>query len=811
MASKRKHIRIFLLAVLFLSFCSGCIPESAENTIFCEEGDFRCYEQTVSALFPEKQARITAGSEIPFLRKGSAAETFEVTASPILEKGGEAYWYPQYQAAVIIAADISVTGEEIRGWQDLLNIDAPVGVSRSDFKFILAAVSYGLEGDEYSPLSAAGLFKVLNDQNRLRMNDMQAPVVICFDHQAASMAKNGRTLKIIVPYEGTFVYGKGLLSTVPLEFSADADLVLLDAGFRLPDGRCDQSVYPQEQSYSAAGEPKDLPRLYSILENSTRIYKYSILSERQYLAADGRGQHLTVLLFLLAAMEWTGYVHRRMMQKKIRQAAVQSGIFVIGWVLLRAFKWQLPSGTLNRYCWYCYYFFQLGLALLLLKMSWLSDKTDDSVRSPLWLKMCTAANVLLFLLIITNDLHMTVFRLDFSLADTESSYIYGAGYYLTAAVILSEAAAGAVMLSAKSRRSPRKGMHFVPLLLCILLAVYSICYAAQIPFARYSDMTIVVCVFAVLYMESCIQTGLLPVNSKYRDLFSASSMNMQIVTPEGRTVLASANTAPLSSDIWENLVMHGRNPMHSKNSTLTYMNSISGGAAVWQEDISRIDLLQHEIQSSIAKLRTVNAMLKKEEQIKSSLAYAEARTVLFSELESEMKLRTEMLSDMIKKLPDEKDQRFHTAAIVLMLCFIKRRCNLFFRQRETESITSEELKIYFDEFAEFSEYVNVKLFVSVQGSFEISARHAALYYDFLYSVLERAAQTGCGVLIVSILCPDSGSGNEMNILPSDKSACFTPDEKLADSVGKENGEITFKDLDDTTGIRLAFPGKEAAG
>ena len=808
MASERKHIRIFLLAVLFLILSSGCAPESAENIIFCEEGDFRCYGQTVSALFPEKQSRFISSNEIKFLRKGSAAETFEAAAVPVLEKGGEAYWYPQYQAAVIIAADTGTAGEGIRGWRDLLNIDAPVGISSSDFKFILAAVSYGLEGEEYSSMSAAGLFKELYDKKRLLINDMQAPVIICFDHQAASMAKNGRALKIIVPYEGTFSYGKGLLSSVPLEFCIDADLILLDAGFRLPDGRCDLSVYPDEQSYLMAGEPKDLQRLYGIFENSTRILRRSIFSERRYLSADGRGQHLSVLIFVISAIEWTGYVHRRMMQKKIRRAAVLSGILMIGWVLLRAFKWLLPYGTLDRYCWYGYYFFQLGLALLILRMSWLSDKTDDSVRTPVWLKLCAAASMLLFLLVITNDLHLTVFRIDLSSADTESSYSYGAGYYITAAAILSEAAAAAVMLSVKSRRSPRKGMRFVPLILCLLLTAYCIAYAVQIPFAKNSDMTIVVCMFIILYIESCIRTGLLPVNSKYRDLFSASSLNMQIVSPEGVTVLASADTAPVSSEAWEKLVLKGQNPIHSKNSTLTYMNSISGGAAVWQEDISRISQLQHEIQSSIAKLRTVNAMLKKEEQIKSSLAYSEARAVLFSELESEMKLRTEMLSAMIKKLPDEKDRRFHTAAIVLLLCFIKRRCNLFFRQRETELIASEELKIYFDEFAEFSEYVNVKFLVSVQGSFEISARHAALYYDFLYSVLEWAAQEGCGVLLVNILA--SGSGNEMYILPSEKAESFTPDEKLAASAAKENGEIIFKDLDDTIGIRLAFPGKAGA-
>jgi len=78
------------------------------------------------------------------------------------------------------------------------------------------------------------------------------------------MIKSGRNMEVIIPIEGTFTYEKGLLSKNPLAFTGDIEGLLLDAGFRLPDGRCDASLYPQAAAYENAVRVTDYSHTFTL-------------------------------------------------------------------------------------------------------------------------------------------------------------------------------------------------------------------------------------------------------------------------------------------------------------------------------------------------------------------------------------------------------------------------------------------------------------------------------------------------------------------------------------------------------------------
>jgi len=55
------------------------------------------------------------------------------------------------------------------------------------------------------------------------------------------------------------------------------------------------------------------------------------------------------------------------MQKGVRCSVFICSALLIGWVLLRMFKYQLDiASVLSRYAWYGYYIFQLGIPLVIL-------------------------------------------------------------------------------------------------------------------------------------------------------------------------------------------------------------------------------------------------------------------------------------------------------------------------------------------------------------------------------------------------------------------------------------------------------------
>ena len=59
---------------------------------------------------------------------------------------------------------------------------------------------------------------------------------------------------------------------------------------------------------------------------------------------------------------WRETVSHRMVRRDVRQVVNLMGWLMVGWLMLRLFKYQLLSdGLLCRMCWYGYYIFQLAL------------------------------------------------------------------------------------------------------------------------------------------------------------------------------------------------------------------------------------------------------------------------------------------------------------------------------------------------------------------------------------------------------------------------------------------------------------------
>lgn len=181
---------------------------------------------------------------------------------------------------------------------------------------------------------------------------------------------------------------------------------------------------------------KDYSHLQHVQKDITRRLRREVWQTRLYTTADGREHSLAALGFICIVLIWGASVLRRVMQRGIRIAVLAECAFIIGWVLLRHFKYQITvSGTLSRYCWYGYYFFQTGLPLVLLWIAWMVGQGEVNAAPPRWLRACTWLDAALVALVFTNDLHNLVFRLDLSSSGWTDVYGYGSGYFLALGVM----------------------------------------------------------------------------------------------------------------------------------------------------------------------------------------------------------------------------------------------------------------------------------------------------------------------------------------------------------------------------------------
>lgn len=374
--------RILVLCLLCLVFFSltGCTPSVDDKTIYCNDYEYASYPELTAQALPSYTVERTHDYPFGLLEHGVAAEAFDAQALPALENGVAEYWYPQCLATVIIAVNRDQTDAAISGWRDLTSADEDVGLLYGSVRFELyfAAIAYGLEGENFTLESAITLFADLQARNHLVTHSYEPPIVICYDYQAAAMIKAGRNMEIIVPSEGALTFEMGLLSHRELDFAGDAGARLLAGGYRLPDGRCDETLYPSAAAYENTSRVTNLEHLNTACLEVIRMFRRDVLHSHLYASADAREHQFFVMAYIILVVVWLASVINRAMQKVVRRAALLTGIILLGWIIVRLVKYQTGvAGTLNRYLWYGYYPFQLTLPLVLLWLAWMIDKPEE--------------------------------------------------------------------------------------------------------------------------------------------------------------------------------------------------------------------------------------------------------------------------------------------------------------------------------------------------------------------------------------------------------------------------------------------------
>ena len=134
--------------------------------------------------------------------------------------------------------------------------------------------------------------------------------------------------------------------------------MLLSEGFRLPDGRCDNTLYPMEAAYENAARVKNYARISAIFQEATQILRQNVYYTRSLTSADEPVYQLIVLIYVIILVVWTASVMQRAMQKKVRFAALVTGILLLGWITVRLINYQLS--TIN-----CFRFKPVSLVQLL--------------------------------------------------------------------------------------------------------------------------------------------------------------------------------------------------------------------------------------------------------------------------------------------------------------------------------------------------------------------------------------------------------------------------------------------------------------
>lgn len=801
-----KKIIGFVTILIVLVIFSGCTKELKSDVVVCHLDDYSLYPKVLGQILPNFTIEQLENKAYYTLDNGAITEAFDTQAIGALETGMVKYWYPQYLATVIIAIDRDQTEKVIIGWNDLLDTQLEVGFSDIDgnIQMLTAAMAYGLEGEAFTLTKSIELLRLLEEQKCLKINSVEAPLIICYDYQAVALIEKGRNLQIVIPKEGTLTYEKGLLSKKLLSFNGNVDQLLLKSKFRLIDGESNFSKYPKEKAYEPAVKVVDYNHFAKTTQYVRSLFEREVLDFHEYMSIDQREHLFFALLYIIIVTIWVTSVIRRSMQKGVTVAAFSTGIILIGWILVRLIRYQVIGALdLSRYLWYSYYIFQLSLPLVLLWLAWAVDRPENDTIPPKWWRGLAIFIGLLIIFVYTNDLHGLIFILDLNKWDWDINYSYGVGYYIVLFVCMANLIAVFAILIYKSMRNPRKIRFVFPIMILFIFASYNYHYIVRDPFAYKTDITIVTGFFAIFLYESCIRSGLIPVNTKYIDIFTRSPLKLQIINQKQEVVFACASAVSINKKIIEKAVVSSPIPILQKVDSLLFVTPIPGGYALYQEDIHKIIQLNKEIQESMKRLSDANIILAEEEKLERLVNENSIKKELMEQLENEINESVKQLSMMIERLPSTENYSLEMTRIALLLCYIKRRCNLFFKEKETNITDVDPLIVYIKELSEIVNYSNVQIATINEINESFPMRQATLFYDFFYGMVDLAISKGCSYIILHLGIEETII--TMGLLPSEDIGIFEPGAKFMSAIDAAKGKIVRKELDDTTGTSLSFP------
>ena len=798
---RRRLISMFLVLILLcFAFCQGCGVRESRPLLLGEDNGLT---RVLGEAFPEYRLQSPAGSRYGNLysavQAGHLAACLDVEALPAVEAGTAGAFQPLIAVTVVFTVDPARTDLRPDSWQALRESGLPVsfpenGVMR---RLALASLAYGLEGPDYGKQAALHWMASLEEENRFFYGREDCPVTVCLDAQAAGRIAQGEELLVVVPRDGTLTFLCGLLSGTPPELNVGEDL--LEAGFRLPDGSCRNPAYPKDYSSAA---PVDCDRFTEASKDATRDIRRSVQHIRYFGSADGRESILLFSFSMILSVVWIGSALHRSPDRETRRWVWLIGIQIVLWLMISLIKYILyRSSLLTRLLWYAYYLFLMGLPLTMLYISAVIDRPISGRRVPRWLLPFLAVYPLLIAAVFTNDFHQLVFRFDLA-GNWDADYQYGPGYFIIFAYCLISFLLSLGLLIYKSRKSPKRCACIGPILVALLLIVYNVGYILSLPLFRDTNLALIFCLFSIAFLESAMNAGLLATNTRYRDMFSSSPLDIQLLDQSGNTVLASSRAEPLTMLERVQIMADPGASFYRGENSLLHSRKIHGGVAIWQEDLTRLNELRRKLCTSIEQMESANALLHREGEIRRQKIAAEFKIQLFTQLEQELSEQTRELAQVIRTLPDSPERSGRIARIPLLLCHIKRRSNLFFLAQQDSRMSGNELAMYLDELSEFSSYAGIHALVrcGIDGAVEVEA--VTLCYDFYFTALSWSIEKSHAVLIGQL--EEKDGLLSFSILCSESTASLEFPRSFSQRVEAFGGEITCRRVDESDSIHLTF-------
>lgn len=232
---------------------------------------------------------------------------------------------------------------------------------------------------------------------------------------------------------------------------------------------------------------------------------------------------LRSLLYLSLFAGWGISLYNRTVHPQVRRLLLNVDLLMLFWILVRTLRFQLNTPPeMDRMLGYLYYAPMLGIPVLCVQLVLTVDRSER-YRLSAWARMLWLPSAVLLELVLTNDLHQQVFRLQ---QPWNENYQYGWLFGLVVGWIVICILLAFGIIAHKSRNPRILRRLPLPAIPLVLLGIYAVLYGFHFPLIRQflGDMTIVHCLMTAASLEGGLRCGLIQSNTGYEELLRVTSL-----------------------------------------------------------------------------------------------------------------------------------------------------------------------------------------------------------------------------------------------------------------------------------------------
>lgn len=446
---------------------------------------------------------------------------------------------------------------------------------------------------------------------------------------------------------------------------------------------------------------------------------------------------------------WGASVKKRIIMVQTRRCLMAIAFLMALWLIIRSVKYHfVHTAVLSHQLWYWYYFALLFIPLMALYVSISLGKPDDYRLPKKFLLLCIPASLIL-LLILTNDLHELVFVFPEGEYVIDGSYDYAFGIYLAVGwqIICGTFAVANIII--KCRILMSKSKLWMPMIPLVGAMIYTLLYALDLKFIKLfmGDMTVTLCLFVTIIFEYCIQYGLIQSNVGYDCLYAATTIASQITDKDFNVIHSSSTAKPIAKEAMMQAV--GDSVLLDENTVLKGLE-IRTGYVFWQEDVSELVEVSHELEVIQEELLDTGDVIKAESEQKEYWLRIVEENRLYDLIEEETADQVAHLKKAIASLKDANEltqAKKLLGEIVVIGTYVKRKSNLILICGQNDRVDGRELKLCLEETMRSLQLYGVDCSINFTVDDYLLPEVINGIYDFVEAVIEQCLKSMKSILL----------------------------------------------------------------